>query len=118
MASRYWKVWAGLLLQAALLEPAAGQGTSLGADEQAALVLAEKLYPTLLTQGGALGSAQGYVYRYYAGSGVYVGFRNQRIYLLGGPFGNVAQDKGTVAPPGNRCISVRRCCWMSACVTS
>jgi hypothetical protein len=84
-------------LEAALLEPAAGQGTSLGADEQAALVLAEKLYPTLLTQGGALGSAQGYVYRYYAGSGVYVGFRNQRIYLLGGPFGNVAQDKGTVA---------------------
>lgn len=87
-----------LVLLAGLLHalPLAAQtAAALNKDEQAALTLAEKLCPALLEQGSELRSFSGYTYRFYAGSGVYVGFRDSRIYLLGGPFGNAIQDYGS-----------------------
>ena len=87
-----------LVLAASLLHvlPVTAQtAPALNKDEQAALTLAEKLYPSLLVQGTELRSFSGYVYRFYAGSGVYVGFRDSRIYLMGGPLGNAIQNYGS-----------------------
>jgi hypothetical protein len=92
---RHWLVLAGVIANAFVMAPAAAQ-TALTADEQALLTLAERLYPALFVGGQAPGSTQGYTYRHYAGTGVYVGFKDQRLYLLGGPFGDAVREMGTV----------------------
>ncbi len=76
--------------------PAHAQSITLSADEQALLTLAERLYPTLFVDGQAPGTTQGYTYRHYAGTGVYVGFKDAQLYLLGGPFGDTVRQMGTV----------------------
>jgi hypothetical protein len=70
---------------------------TLAADEQSALTLAEELYPTLLVNGSALGSYLGYTYRHYASTGVYVGFKDGKIYTMGGSFGPAIKEQGTAA---------------------
>jgi len=39
----------------------------------------------------------GYVYKHFPASGSYVGFKDGRVYLLGGQFGSNLSDMGTVA---------------------
>ena len=75
-----------------------GSGSpSLSADAQSVLDLALEVYPTLFGQGSELKQAQGYVYRFFASSGIYVGFKDGRVYVVGGPFGDSILDKGTVS---------------------
>jgi hypothetical protein len=70
---------------------------TLSAQAQTAIALAEELYPALFKNGDAAKIYQDYVYRFYASTGIYIGFKNDRIYLLGGAFGNAIVDKGTVS---------------------
>ena len=86
-----------LLCVCAVLRASAQQGPVFSPDESATLALAEQLYPSLFGGGGVTGTTQGYAYRFHPVSGVYVGFREGRLYLLGGPFGSAVQDRGTVA---------------------
>ena len=85
------------LMTAVMTQAAWGQGTpTLASDEQTALALAEKVFPSLFAQAGAVQATQGYTYRYYAAGGIYVGFKDKRVYVMGGPFGSGVQDKGSV----------------------
>lgn len=76
----------------------AGTGSQLQVSDTALQVfaLAESLYPELFARGGEVLAAQGYRYRYYASSGVYVGIKDEQLYLLGGPFGSAVDNKGSV----------------------
>lgn len=94
---RHWLALILVIMNASAMAPAVAQNApALSADEQTLLTLAERLYPTLFRDGKAPGSTQGYTYRHYAGTGVYVGFKDQRLYLTGGPFGDSVRDMGTV----------------------
>jgi hypothetical protein len=66
-------------------------------DAETLLPLAESLYPDLFSNGSELRETQGYTYRLYAGTGVYVGIKDHQVYLLGGPFGNAITAKGSTA---------------------
>jgi hypothetical protein len=61
------------------------------------LDLAIEVYPSLFGQGGDIKQAQGYTYRVFASSGIIVGFKDGKVYVVGGPFGNNILEKGTVA---------------------
>ena len=86
-----------LLCVGAVLPAAAQPAPVFSPDETATLALAEQLYPSLFGGGGVTGTTQGYAYRFHPASGVYVGFKDSRLYLLGGPFGTAVQDRGAVA---------------------
>jgi hypothetical protein len=58
--------------------------------------LAPQLYPELFSGGGTLGNFEGYIYRQYS-SGVFIGLKDERLHLLGGPFGNNVSSPGTLA---------------------
>ncbi|MES2606105.1 MAG: hypothetical protein V4603_14315 [Pseudomonadota bacterium] len=77
---------------------AAGTGPQLQVSDAALQVfaLAESLYPELFARGGEVLTTQGYRYRFYAGTGIYVGLKDEQIYLLGGAFGNAIVNKGSV----------------------
>lgn len=58
--------------------------------------LAPQLYPELFSSGGELGNFEGYVYRFYSSSGAYIGIKDERLYLLGGPFGADLSSPGSL----------------------
>jgi hypothetical protein len=70
---------------------------SISSDAQSVFDLAAELYPTLFTDGSALGNYEGYVYKYFASSKIYVGIKDDLLYTLGGEFGNTITKQGTVA---------------------
>jgi hypothetical protein len=77
---------------------AAGTGTvTLDSAATSVLDLALEVYPSLFGQGSELKQAQGYVYRFFASSGIYVGFKDGKVYVVGGPFGDKILEKGTIA---------------------
>ncbi len=63
-------------------------------DEQSVLDLALELYPALFSNGSALGLYDGYRYKYFADSKIYVGLKNSHVYLMGGMFGSGITDYG------------------------
>ncbi len=70
---------------------------ALTTQEDTLLQLAQDLYPALFSNGSALGTLQGYVYKHFPDSGIYVGFKDGRLYLLGGQFGPDLKDMGLVS---------------------
>lgn len=87
---------AGVLLS---LQTAAQTGSTtptVSTSAQSVFDLAAELYPTMFGNGSALGSYQGYVYKYFAGSGIYVGIKDDRIYTLGGVYGSAITEQGSV----------------------
>jgi hypothetical protein len=82
-------VLAGNLMLAATL-----QAQTLSANAQNILSMAEQIYPTLFVNGTEIRQAQGYAYRFYSLTGIYVGFREGRVYVVGGPFGDSIRDQG------------------------
>lgn len=77
--------------------PATQAQITLSEDAHQVFTLAPQLYPELFSGGGELGTYQGYVYRHYSASGVFIGLQNERLHLLGGPFGETLSSPGTVA---------------------
>mgnify|MGYP001176815381 FL=1 len=72
------------------------QTLTISEDAQAALELAEEIFPDLFKGGTELRLAPdlGYIYRYYEDTQTYVGFKGGRIYVMGAPFGPGIHDKG------------------------
>jgi hypothetical protein len=70
---------------------------TISSDVQTIFDLAAVVYPAWFKNGSELGLFQGYVYKYFATSGIYVGVKDNTIYVLGGPFGNSITNVGTVA---------------------
>ncbi|HTQ98862.1 MAG TPA: hypothetical protein VMH83_02685 [Candidatus Acidoferrum sp.] len=66
-------------------------------DMQSVFDVAAQLYPTLFTNGSALGLYQGYTYKYFASSGIYVGVKDGNVFLLGGQFGNSITNEGSIS---------------------
>jgi len=74
-----------------------GAAPALSSQAETLLQLAQDLYPSLFSNGSELGSLQGYVYKHYPASGIYVGFKDERLYLIGGQFGSSLTDMGLVS---------------------
>jgi Peptidase family M23 len=95
------RLWAIHSLWLALL-PApmlhAQSNNTLGKEANAILALAESLYPSLFNSGSEIRTTQGYLYRFYPKSGIYVGFKDGHVYLLGGQFGATVRDMGLETP--------------------
>lgn len=70
---------------------------SLTTQQQDMLDLAEELFSSIFSGGGELKQASGYTYRYYAGSGAYVGFKDGSVYTVGGPFGKALASYGPIS---------------------
>jgi hypothetical protein len=62
---------------------------------QSVFTLAAELDPSSFQNGSGPQSYLDYVYRAFP-SGIYVGIKNERVYLVGGPFGPSITEKGTV----------------------
>lgn len=59
--------------------------------------LAQQRYPDLFNGPTGWRTFDGFFYKYFSASGVYVGIKGADLYVMGGPFGNAAQYQGTVA---------------------
>jgi VHL beta domain len=69
----------------------------LSTAEQSLFSLAEFVYPSLLKDGTAAGIYQGFVYKYFPSSKIYVGIKGTTVYTLGGPFGTEVKNQGSTA---------------------
>ncbi len=63
---------------------------------QSVFDLAAELYPALFKNGSALGIYQGYVYKFFADSKIYVGIKDDKIYTMGGIYGDAIKEQGAV----------------------
>ena len=70
---------------------------SITADAQSVFDLAAEVFPSLFTNGSALASYQGYVYKYFADSKIYVGIKDNAIWVMGGQYGNSPSNKGSIS---------------------
>lgn len=59
--------------------------------------LASQKYPQLFSNPTTWRRYDGFFYKYFANSGVYIGINGSDLYLLGGEFGNTVSYQGTVA---------------------
>lgn len=57
---------------------------------------AEKTYPQWFGPQAVTGTTPSLVFRHYPATGTYLGLDNTRLYVMGGPFGNVPLPVGTV----------------------
>lgn len=71
--------------------------TTVTTDVQSIFDLAAHVYPSLLVNGSAFGLYQGYTYKFFASSGIYVGIKDNKVFTMGGPFGNAIKEQGTVS---------------------
>ena len=71
--------------------------TTVTTDVQSIFDLAAQVYPSLLVNGSAFGLYQGYTYRFFASSGIYVGIKDNKVFTMGGPFGSAIKEQGTVS---------------------
>lgn len=88
---------AGFVLLGVGAAPVIAQDLTVSPEAEAMFELAGGLYPDLFLDGSELREEEGYVYRFYANSGVYVGIREEQVAVLGGPFGPSIVERGSVA---------------------
>jgi hypothetical protein len=77
---------------------ATGGGTTtptLSASQQSIFDLASELIPSMFANPGPVLSFQGYSYRYFAASGIYIGMKDGKVFGLGGSFGTGITELGT-----------------------
>lgn len=90
----------GTLAGAALqLRALAAPGTATVDPEDAANQLmdfAEAYYPQYFPSHPASATALGYFYRFYPGTGIYLGVREGQVYVMGGGFGSEALAVGSL----------------------
>lgn len=91
---------------AALIGAATAQGQTvtttvvtpgISTQAQSVFSLADELYPTMFKGGSALQTYQDYTYKFFSASGIYVGIKNDHVFLMGGPFGTAITDKGYIS---------------------
>lgn len=74
---------------------------------------AERAFPSLFPGHQATLSAPPYLYRFYPGTGIYVGMSGNNVYLMGGPYGGQPVRVGTVASYWSQAVtkSPESRCW-------
>ena len=93
------RTYCGALLlsfAALLLQPAAAQDlpglaidtATVAAEVQALIELGQQAFPTDIPSASASGWRvyEGFVFKYYAATGIYVGIKDDEVYLFGGPY--------------------------------
>lgn len=100
-------LWRGLLGMIALcvavngvaqdLPGSAVSDSVVGQSATSLVGLAQQRYPELFTGPTSWRTFDGFFYKYYSASGVYLGINGPDLYLLGGPFGATVQYQGKVA---------------------
>ncbi|MES3008618.1 MAG: hypothetical protein V4751_12700 [Pseudomonadota bacterium] len=70
--------------------------TSVSQNAITLIKLAQQAHPALFSQATPWRTFDGFHYKYFAGSGVYVGINGNDLYLLGGSFGNTVSYQGSV----------------------
>jgi hypothetical protein len=68
---------------------------TLTANEQSIFDLAAELIPAMFASPGPVQTYQGYTYRFFAKSSVYIGIKDGKIFGLGGSFGPGIKELGT-----------------------
>lgn len=91
------KLLYGFVLSLSLLASSASFAQTLSTDAQTMLDLAEELFAKIFKDGSALKETSGYVYRYYPSSGAYLGFKDGKVYTVGGPFGTALKERGSIS---------------------
>lgn len=77
---------------------AQGAGCVTGISNAQVFGYAEATFPGLFPPPPTMGTYQDFTYRYYAGTGIYLGIDSQcGVWVLGGPFGGAPVFVGTVA---------------------
>ncbi len=71
--------------------------TEVGQSAKTLINLASQQLPELFANGTSWRSFDGFFYKYFAASGVFVGINGDDLYLLGGQFGSVATYAGKVS---------------------
>jgi len=77
-----------------------GSAVSDSAVSQSAITLvslAQQVYPAMFGQPTTWRSFEGFFYKYFANSGIYVGISGADLYLMGGQFGNAPSHQGKIA---------------------
>lgn len=87
----------GLSTQAQDLPGTAVADSALSTNAITLISLAEQKYPELFSNATSWRTFDGFFYKYFAKSGVYVGINGSDLYLLGGPFGNTVVNQGKIA---------------------
>lgn len=95
-----FKTLSRIFLVAACLGGAATQAQTtaplaLDATSKSVMDLAIELYPSLFPDGTEVRTVSGYLYRFFPTTGIYAGFKDGQVFLLGGAFGNEIVSKGT-----------------------
>ncbi len=85
-----------LLSSLALFQPAIAQNlpgvavdtATVASELQTLLNLAQQAYPSSVPAASASDWRlyQGYMFKYYSATGIYVGIKDGQVYLLGGPY--------------------------------
>lgn len=70
---------------------------AVSADIASVFSLAESKVPEYFPGGAITLTFQGYVYRFYPTTGIYLAMANNNVFLLGGAFGNAIVDAGTIS---------------------
>ncbi len=69
---------------------------TISADVQSIFDLAAEIFPSQFKDGTAFGTYEGYVYKFFPASKIYVGVKENAVYLMGGPYGSTPSNKGAV----------------------
>ncbi len=73
------------------------QETTVNPDVLTLFSLGAKVYPSIFINGSGWFSYTGYTYKYFPGSGIYVGVKDGNLFLIGGPYGNDFTPRGSIA---------------------
>ena len=88
---------AGVSVKAQNLPGIVVNDTAVGQSARTLANLAIQVFPDLFGQPTTWREFDGFHYRYFGSSGVYLGIKGQDLYLLGGPFGANPTYQGTIA---------------------
>lgn len=88
---------AGVTSKAQDLPGIAISDDAVGQSARTLVNLAIQVFPDLFGQSTTWREYDGFHYRYFGSSGVYLGIKGQDLYLLGGPFGDNVTYQGTIA---------------------
>jgi hypothetical protein len=101
---RLYKALLLLILANRILQPSFVQAAAsdplqeqLTAAAQTVFVKAEALYPEFFSSASEFRTTQGFIYKFYASQQTYIGINAEKVYLLGGTFGNQPVEYGSVS---------------------
>ncbi len=88
---------AGVNIKAQDLPGIAISDDAVGQSARTLVNLAIQVFPELFGQATTWREYEGFHYRYFGSSGIYIGIKGEDLYLLGGSYGDSVSYQGTIA---------------------